>query len=191
MIDFILTIKSTRPLIMHSDRLADPLDSAAKEVKRLTRKRNKTDEDHELLARTEFFGGIYFDEVAGPYIPGANVFKCLVEGARKTKQGKQVEQGMLIKDDVIALGYKGPRTVEELYAARFFYRASVKVGASRIMRVRPWFPEWAAEVIGTLDTAIMELTDLESIATTAGMLIGLGERRPLYGRFEVLGVKPL
>jgi hypothetical protein len=189
MIDFTLTLRGTRPLIVHSARLADPLDPAAKEVKRLTRKRNKTDEDHHLLARTEFFGGIYFDEVEGPYIPGANIFKCLIEGGRKTKQGKQVEQGVLIKDDVIALGYKGPRTVEELYAAKFYYRASVKVGASRVMRVRPWFPEWAIEVNGTLDTALLELVDIERIATTAGLLIGLAERRPLYGRFEVVGVK--
>lgn len=183
MIDFTITFTGTAPLLMHNSRLANPLDPATKAVKKYTSKRNKTDEDYEHLARLEFTGGLYLDSDAGPYIPGENIMRCLVDGAKLTKHGVKVTRGVFIKTDVNPLAFDGPRTDDGLWAAGYRHMASVKVGTQRVMRCRPWFPDWKVQADGVLDPAVLELEDLTTISGNAGSLIGLGDWRPRFGRF--------
>ena len=182
--DFRLTLTSTAPLLMHNSRLANPIDTAAKTLKAATSKRVKTDEDHEEIAHLEWLGSLYTDPDVGPYIPGQNIERCLVDGAKLSKSGTRVTRGVFIKTDVNPLAYDGPRHAEALWAdANFRHLASVKVGTSRTMRCRPMFREWRVEADGMLDTAVLNLAELASIATAAGAMIGLGDWRPRYGRF--------
>lgn len=185
MIKFRLTIRGTAPLLMHNSRLSDPLNPTSKAIKKITSKRTKTDEDHENIARLEHAGSLYLDPDVGPYIPGQNVERCLVDAARISKQGVKVQRGVFIETDVNPLGYTGPRDVDGLWKdENFRHVASVKVGQSRTMRCRPMFTSWAVEADGILDPAVIDLTDLSAIALTAGQMIGLGDWRPRYGRFE-------
>jgi hypothetical protein len=184
MIDFTITLTGTAALLMHNSRLSNPLDPATKALKKYTGKRNKTDEDHETMARLEFAGGLYFKENTGPYIPGENIARCMVDGAKLTKMGVKVTRGVFISTDVNPLVYGGPRDEEQLWQAGYRHMASVKVGTSRLMRCRPYFPEWKVEANGILDPSVLELDDLASIADNAGSLIGLGDWRPRFGRFS-------
>lgn len=186
MIEFTITFTGTAPLLMHNSRLSNPLDPATKAVKKVTGKRNKTDEDHEQVARLEFTGGLYLDPDVGPYIPGENIARCLVDGAKLTKMGVKVTRGVFIATDVNPLAYNGPRDDEGLWKANFRHMASVKVGTARLMRCRPWFPEWKVQAEGILDPSVLELDDLASIADNAGSLIGLGDWRPRFGRFTAV-----
>lgn len=182
-----LTLTSSSALLMHAARLSDPLDPATKALKVVSAKRTKTDDDHEEMARLEFLGGMYWDEEIGPYIPGANLHRCLVEGARLTKRGRHVERGVIVTDDVLPLGYSGPRTPDELWADKnFVSRLSVGVTTSRVMRTRPRFPQWALEAELIVDTGQLDFEDIQEIAETSGMLIGLGDYRPRFGRFDVV-----
>ncbi|HEY1127431.1 MAG TPA: hypothetical protein VGF83_06695, partial [Actinomycetota bacterium] len=54
---------------------------------------------------------------------------------------------------------------------------------NRVMRCRPVFRQWRSAAEGTLDTAVLSLEDLRTIADTAGAMIGIGDYRPRYGRF--------
>jgi hypothetical protein len=182
--EFTITMTGTAPLLMHNIRLADPLDTFAKALKRVTSKRTKTEDDHEEMARTEFYGGLYLDPDVGPFVPGENVQKCLIEGARINKLGKSVERGLFIHTDVNPLAYTGPRDADGLWKnENFRHRAAVRVGTSRTMRCRPMFRQWRCEARGILDTSQLNLDDLRSIADNAGAMIGLGDRRPRFGRF--------
>jgi hypothetical protein len=180
-----ITLTGTAPLLMHNVRLANPLDPIARAMKETSGKRKKTDEDLERLARLEFEGGLYCD-AAGPYLPGANIEKCIVEGARVTRQGKQVERGLFVTDNEVPLLYNGPRTPDELWANEE-YRSmmAVKVGQARVMRCRPIFRSWTMEANAEMDGAQLNLSTLQSIASDAGAMVGLGDYRPRYGRFEV------
>lgn len=183
--EFTLTLTSNRPLIMHNVRLADPSDPIVKQMKKLSSKRKKTDEDQEDIAHLEFLGGLYHDADAGPYLPGENVQRCLLDAARINRLGKQVERGVFIDSDINPIAYKGPREPEELWQdANFRNRAAVRVGTSRVMRCRPMFQQWTAQVHGLLDTAILSLDDLTTIAANAGAMVGIGDRRPRFGRFS-------
>ena len=183
MIDFAITLTGTAPLLMHNSRLSNPLDPATKALKKFTSKRNKTDDDHEQMARLEFAGGLYLDPDVGPYIPGENIMRCLVDGAKLTKMGVKVTRGVFISTDVNPLAYNGPRDEQALWDTGWRHMASVKVGTSRTMRCRPWFPEWRVQAEGVVDPSVLELDDIAVIAENAGSLIGLGDWRPRFGRF--------
>lgn len=184
MINFRITIEGTAPLLMHSSRLANPLDPAAKAIKRLTGKRNKTDDDHLEIARLEHLGSLYLDPDVGPYVPGENIWRALYDAAKKYKKGPRVKEGVFVSTTENPLAYKGPRDSEGLWAdENFRHMASVKIGTSRTMRCRPIFRQWRTDADGILDPAQMDLPELVDIATTAGQLIGLGDWRPRYGRF--------
>lgn len=184
--DFRITITGTAELLMHNSRLANPLDVTAKAMKAVSSKRVKTDDDYEELAHLEHFGGMYYDPEIGPYMPGQNIERCLVDAGKVTKSGVKVTRGVFIATNLNPLAYKGPRTPDALWAdENFRHMASVKVQQNRVMRCRPMFREWRTEAEGTLDTAVLSLEELRSIATTAGSMIGLGDYRPRYGRFAV------
>lgn len=187
-----ITLTGTSPLIMHNQRLADPLDAFAKALKVVSGKRIKTDDDHMEMSRLEFEGGLYLDPDFGPYVPGVNIQRSFVEGARLTKRGKDVDRGLLVLDARCPLAYEGVRDVKGLYNdgdPTHVSRMSAKVGQVRVMRTRPIFPEWAVECEAEMDTGQLNFDDLCAIAETAGSLAGIGDYRPSsphggpYGRY--------
>jgi hypothetical protein len=169
---------------VHNARLANPLDEVAKAMKRINDKRKKTDEDREEVARLEHMGGLYFDPDLGPYLPGQNFEKCLIEAARITRAGKKIERGVFVDADVNPISYDGPRDIDGLWKdENFRHAASVKVGMSRVMRMRPQFRQWTVDTEGEYDPSVISLDELTEVATTAGLMIGLGDWRPRFGRF--------
>jgi hypothetical protein len=185
MINFRITLTGSAPLLMHSSRLADPLNPAAKALKKISSKRAKTDEDYADMARLEWFGSLYLDSDFGPYIPGENISRSLVDGARISKLGVKVQRGVFISTDVNPIAYRGPRKADDLWTdENFRHKASVKVGTSRVMRCRPLFREWSTSAEGILDPSVMDLTDLSAVADAAGKMCGLGDWRPRFGRFN-------
>jgi hypothetical protein len=179
-----ITCVGTAPLLMHSGRLIDPLDTVSKKIKEVSGKRTKTDTDHADMAQLEWLGGLYYLAGTGPFVPAVNLQKCLVEAARLKRAGKKVERGVFIETFVIPLQYDGPREPDELYKdKRFVHRAPVKVPTGRIMRTRPQFPEWSLEAFGQFDPAVLNMDDLRQAADQAGAMIGLGDFRPAHGRF--------
>lgn len=182
-----LTLTGTAPLLHHNSRLSNPIDPIVRAMKDITGKRKKTDADLLEIAHLEFVGGLYHVEGLGPVIPGQNIEKCIVEGGRITKQGKQVERGLFVTDAECPLLYRGPRTPDELWDDESFRSMlSVKVGQSRVMRCRPMFREWSCEASAEVDEALLNPEALRSIAADAGAMVGLGDYRPRYGRFECL-----
>jgi hypothetical protein len=177
-------IQGTSPLLMHNVRLANPLDPIAKAIKVISGKRRKTEDDFEQLARLEFEGGLYLSPTVGPYVPGVNIEKSIVQGARITKQGRQVERGLFVTDDEPPLLYSGPRTVDELWADENFRSTlACKVGTAMIMRTRPVFRSWAVEAEAQVDPGLLDIANLQAVIDDAGSMVGIGDYRPRYGRF--------
>jgi hypothetical protein len=52
------------------------------------------------------------------------------------------------------------------------------------MRTRPFFAEWSAELPIEVDAQVFDLGALATIWHDAGIYAGLGEMRPVYGRFN-------
>lgn len=185
------TAKGTRSLLMHNVRLASPMDPYAKELSRLNKSKRsstRTDEDRLEIARVEWEGGFYFDDTIGPYVPGKWVFKTLLEAARSGRRGKKIEGGVLVMDDRHPLIYPGPRIMKEMWGdngtSEFVDFQTVRVGQAKVDRCRPVFRQWAFEAKLMLDTSVIDAEEVADIARIAGQLIGIGDYRQQYGRFD-------
>jgi hypothetical protein len=180
-------LTGTTKLLLHNSTMVNPLDEMTQTVRAVTSKLRKTDDDHAEIARLEHKAGLYYIPEVGPYLPGWNIFKSLVEGARLTKAGKKVERGLMVTEDINPLVYDGPRDAEGLWAKKFFLNVPVRVGAARLVRCRPQFPAgWQCETEGLLDTKVLSLPELQSIAEYAGTMVGIGDWRPRFGKFEAV-----
>lgn len=172
------------PLLMHNIRLANPLDEIAQAMKEITSKKKKTEADLIELSRLEFMGGLYYDEATGPYIPGELVEAAFSRaGAAIRKKGAFVG-GITVED--APLVYNGPRDPDELWKLPIYRDVrGVRVGQSRVMRCRPKFPKWEADVHITYDDGLLTDRDVRRAAEEIGARIGLGDFRPKFGRFTV------
>jgi hypothetical protein len=175
----------SRPLLLHSDKFADPLHPATKMHKDLTGKRKKSDDDHEAIARGEWAGGMYMDDDLGPYVPGINIESSLVAGGKLRKMGTQLKRSVEIMDERCKIIYDGPRTLDAMWSARMYDSRSVKVGTARIMRYRPIFRKWSLQCEIMYDESSIDKADVLRCLSDAGLYCGIGDYRPKFGRFSV------
>jgi hypothetical protein len=173
----------TAPLLCNNVRKANPLDEYARAMKEITSKKDKTDADHADLARLDFEGGLYIVPGVGPYLPGPNIERCIVDGGSISRKGPSVKRGLFVIDDEAQLIYDGPRDIEGLWEKGFWWTTSARPQRATVQRTRPRFNEWAVEVFGELDPNVLSLVNLRSYLTTAGAMVGIGDYRPRYGRF--------
>jgi hypothetical protein len=173
------------PLLMNSDRAVDYKDPIGREMKKLTAKRSrKTVREQEELDRLSYLAAIYYNKESGIYIPGANLWATFINGGKITRQGTAVRRGLVILDNEIPLIYDGPRTPDELEAdGKFTSRLTVKVGSSRVVRVRPEFKSWSLATELQTDDTVLDYDTVVTVVRNAGEMVGLGDYRPLYGRF--------
>ncbi len=181
-----IRITGTSPLMMHSDRLANPLLAESKAHKSLTSKRKKTEDDHIAIARSEFVAGCYWSEEPGFFIPGANLDASFLAGAKLQKLGTHWKRGALVLEQKVKLLHDGPGTPAKLWEdARYVDCRGVKVGTAKVMRYRPVFLSWAAELTVAINTDVMNIEEAKKTIDDTGKLIGTCEFRPRFGRFEV------
>ena len=181
------TIKGTS-LMMHNGRLADPLDPFAKALKVESKRRGKSDADHEAVAEAEFRGGLYHDEELGPYIPAEWIHAALIEGAKLSKLGKLFKSSVVVNGAKFPLKYKGPRDVDSLAKnVKFRDRRCVRVGQSKVMRTRPVFHDWSVSFEVLIVGEALNVDDVKVALRNAGAMVGMGDGRPMFaGKFEVV-----
>jgi hypothetical protein len=184
-----LQLTGTAPLLMHAPRTVNPLDEITKEIKSYTGKRTKTLEDHETIARLEWEAGLYFDPEVGPYLPDVNVLRCLQDSAKITRDGRNVERGVFSVESILPLQYPGPRGTngggkQQLWDHNLKDLRVVGNQQNSVMRCRPMFPGWSLDVSLLIDESVIDAEQVVAIAKRAGVMIGLGDYRPRFGRFN-------
>lgn len=188
-----VTWTGIRPLVLHNGLLADPTNPYVVASKKLTAKKNKkTDADNEEIARLEWMGGLYLGADAKTLvIPSDNIERCIQEGAKKSRLGKDVQAAVFCSEPEVTINHKDitGRAPESLYtdkSGRFTLRKGVKVTTSRVIRTRPLIPSgWSLSFEVEYDESIINPRNLEQSMRDAGALVGLGDWRPKFGRFSV------
>lgn len=188
-----LKVTGIRPLVMHNGLLADPTNPYVIAIKRITSKGSKkmTEADHRERDRLEWMGGLYWSDALGVVVPSDNVERCVQEGAKKSRLGKDCQAAVFVTEPEIQIMHDAinGKTREEMLAdeaQRFTLRKGVKVQLSRIIRIRPMIPtKWTAAFQLEYDDSIINKANLYQAIVDAGALVGLGDWRPKFGRFTV------
>lgn len=177
-------------LLMNKDTLADPLNPLTQEIKVLTSKRKKLEEDHIQIAELQYKASLYFDEDVGLYMPGAMLKASMVTGAKMQRLGAAFKRSVMILEDKLPIKYTGPTDPNSLWADKSFVDVrSVGVQAARITRYRPKVRNWSVEATVFYAPQVVEEADLLRALENAGNFAGVGDFRPEcggnFGRFSV------
>ena len=179
-----VTIKGVSPLLMHNGQMVNPLNPIVKQLKEVTKKRNKTDDDMARMSELEWYGGIYVDENDCPVIPGEMLEAVLINGAKKRKMGPKAKAG-IICDGNFKIKYKGPKKASSLFDNKNFVDVrKVNVQRSSIMRTRPIFKDWELTFTVNYLPSQLDMEDVLQFIDIAGVEVGIGDYRPKFGRYE-------
>ena len=138
----------------------------------------------EEVGRLEWYGGLYLSG-GRPVIPREAIKATLLRAGKTLKKGPQVKAGIVVMDHS-ALVYDGPMTPDTLWQdKRFVLRASKCLAGKRVVRTRPLFEHWEADVVIAFNDETLNPGEVAELMVIAGSAIGLLEERPEYGRFEV------
>jgi hypothetical protein len=193
--DLCVRLTGITPLLIHCDQAANPFNKYSKALKHLTSRRKKTDQDYMEMARLEWESGLYLYD-GSVQLPADNFEACFLAGAKMSKVGKQYKAGASLVDDHIPLTYKGPSiSVQssgeipnpelDKYFDLYKHQQMVKVGAQKVLRTRPVFQEWKCEIALMYNEAMIDERTLFAAIENAGKYVGMCEKRPRLGRFEV------
>lgn len=162
------------------------MNEFSRAIKEISGKRNKTDADYEKMAELEWRGGLYLNEYDQIIIPSNVLEAAFVNGAKKTKSGKQAQAGLFVHEDAILKFPHSTLSIGELWnMPEYRLAVGVRVQTSRIMRTRPKFTEWGIDATIVYDEGIFNRNKVLDIIKTSGDIVGVGDWRPKYGRFEV------
>ena len=170
-------------LLLHNCTMADPLNPITKEMKLISKKRVKTDEDFIEMARIEYFAGLYLSAKREVIIPSRLFEAMIATGAKKTKEGKISLSSVFVDTDAVITYDGGPLNPEELWASET-HRLVVPVGVnnSKVMRTRPKFENVKASFLVSLNQEQAQADQLRKWIVTGLSTSGLGDGRPRYGR---------
>jgi hypothetical protein len=185
-------IQGIQPLLMKSCRGVDRTDPIVQRMKAITDKaaKKRTDADWLELDRLEFEVGLYWNGTS-VYMPDVNIIGAIRDGARAERKGKDILAGVDVVEAEIPIAYDGPKTIDGLYEARFVDRRRIKNAGSggAVMRVRPRFNQWAIAFGLVIDEKVVSPKDVKAALEYAGQRKGIGDFRPRFGRFQVVGWK--
>jgi hypothetical protein len=179
-------IRGTSPLLMHNGQTADPMNKFSKQLKAVTGKRKKTEEDYAEMSKIEWHAGLYMNKDGFIIIPSTILEASIQDGAKKSKLGKAFKSAVFVNDDAtLDIGTK--KKAEALWGDdRYRDVRGVRVGTSRVMRTRPIFHEWGAKFDVFFDDEQVNESDVVTALHDAGTKCGIGDFRPKFGRFEIV-----
>lgn len=182
-----VTWKGTTPLIMHSCQCVNPLHPIARELKKYTSKKNKTEEDLIKISDLEWESGAYWKDGLGLYMPAENVEATIKNGAKANKKGKDIEKYVSVTDLYIPFFYGENLTKEELIA-NYDYRDTriMTVQRAKVLRTRPRFDQWSIIFNLMYDDTKIDIDTILNAMEYAGSYVGLCDSRPKYGKFTTI-----
>lgn len=181
-----LTITGTRPLLINNAQLANPMNPWAKQLKGLTSKTKKTEEDLLQIMFVEARGGCY--EAEGELLgwPTENTWRSIHQAATAFKLGEAIKRALRYEPVTVPLLVGGGEVTVGAFLdvpGNIDYR-SVKVQRARVMRSRPIVKDWSCSHSFDLDETALDPSELARIIERAGTYVGVGNWRPTYGTFR-------
>lgn len=183
-----VTIKGDAPLLQHRFPVPD-LASMTKGGTKQTGARDYTQEwrDHLYVSKSQVYQPA--THIEGALVKSAVNFK--ITGKRGKTYKDLFRAAVFVSPEEILHGVDEPDELDTDADKRLYLdMRPVVVQRARIVRIRPafstgWELDFSIEVI---DDEISS-TLLQDVLTLAGKTVGIGDFRPKFGRFSVIGFK--
>jgi hypothetical protein len=183
-------ITGTTPLMLNNPQVVNPFNEYAKQLKPLTSKRKKTEDDLNEISKIKFVSALYWDENRGYYIPAQHFKQSIYSAAQENRLGKKVERSLFIAQDPILEFPDSKLEPSKLYDVETYVDIRVVgIMKSKITTTRPLFNKWGCTIEILYDETQLNPTDIEQAVQISGLRYGVGTYRKLYGRFEAEKIK--
>jgi len=183
-----ITVEGVNPLLLNNPQTVDSFNPYTKQMKVITSKRAKTDEDMLALRDLEIMSKIYWDDELGIYIPSTWVTAAIAGWSfKKAKISKaDIRSAVFAVDSKVKLNYLGISKVKEpsdiVGNPHFRHMMTLKQGQVRVVKAAPIFHEWGFKTTLEFDDSVIDAATLEQIVKHASMYGGFGDFRPTFGR---------
>ena len=190
-----VSIEGISPIIHNNGAGVDKLLPLSKEIEGITKRKPRTASDEARLRELEAHRSLWLDDNGAPTI-AATAIRANVEGAaRKSKEGGQVREGMLVTES--SFSYDLSRygaSIDELKRTTQF-SVPVVQQRQRIIRTRARFDlPWSCVFVLDCDDNLVDVAGLERWLDIGGRRIGLGDWRPersgVFGRYIRTSIEP-
>ena len=194
-----VTLDGISPILTHNGAAGLDTRSPAKlEITSIAKKRgsNRTETDDNRLIELECQNSLYLDDDGRPTLPASALRAALEAAARKTKQGGDVREGLLVEALAFTYDEKRYGTTVEAIGKSAQFTVPVVVQRARILRTRAKFDcPWSIVAVIDADDELVDKQKLTAWLDVAGRRIGLCDWRPqksgTFGRFEPVKVVAL
>lgn len=185
-------VEGVSPTMQRNGRLSNPLDPITKQIREISCKTKKTDQDIYDMFKLEFLGGMYVILANGQrrvYWPEQNVSAMLFRAASHLKLKEKFKSSVFTSDAILKFDHANidPDKLWDIEHYRDI--RPVVIDRKRIMRCRPIFWPWSLAIEIHYILNQVNLSQIEQVMEIAGGLVGLSERRPQFGRFRVMEMK--
>jgi hypothetical protein len=186
-----VTYNGIDSILQNNPQMSDPLNKYSKEMKQITGKRKKTDDDIAAMRDLEVRAKIYFDDTAGIYVPSSWVQASIagVSWSRaKIKKG-DIRACVFVTEQKLKLNYHGMDNVKKpidiVGNEQFHLVQSLKQGQVRVVKATPIFNNWSFSCEIEFDDSIINESELKQLIEYGAKFGGFGDFRPTYGRASV------
>lgn len=152
--------------------------------------------------KAEWLEALYLrDGVVG--LPNDNIFSCLLDGAARLRSKDAVRCGVYVVEEFVPLRvYSGPDDnrgrVLQGDPDTYYKNEHIDIrgvclnpkAKTRGDRCRPIFRHWGLTFHLCYDGALIDHNLLKQVLEKAGDFVGLGDYRPRFGRFRLVGFAP-
>lgn len=180
------------PLMLNNPQTVNPMNDYAKQLKALTSKRSRTDDDQNEIMHIRFLASPYLNKKMQYIIPANMIFKSFEDGAKENRLGKKFEQSVFVLNDALLKFDENGCTPEELwenFADKYVDIRPVGIKKSMVVTARMIIPEWSLESELLFDESQLNKSEIWLAMTNAGLRHGIGTYRQCYGRYKVEEIK--
>ena len=180
------------PLMLNNPQTVNPMNGYAKELKALTSKRSKTDEDQNEILHIRFLASPYLNQKMQYIIPANMIAKSFEAGAKENKLGAKFQRSVFVFSDALLKFDENGCTPEELwqnFAEKYVDIRPVGIQKSKVVTARMVIPEWSLEGELFFDESQLNKSEVWPAMNNAGLRYGLGTYRQCYGRYTIEEIK--
>jgi hypothetical protein len=133
------------------------------------------------LDKEECEKSLYRDESGKIYQPSEHILGALINAGKNFT----FEKKRTYKDVVKSSVFINPAIIYHENETWVVDRRPVTIQRARIVRARPLFPKWALSFEIEYDNELISKAKMKELLDYAGQRVGIGDYRPLFGRFIV------